>query len=64
MYYFAVLFLTAALEPLRDACLNKMGIRKEAVWYKTARVMKTWVIVFTGELFFRAEGSAKEPGCS
>ena len=26
MYYFAVLFLTAALEPLRDACLNKMGI--------------------------------------
>ena len=62
MYYFAVLFLTAALEPLRDACLNKMGIRKEAVWYKTARVMKTWVIVFTGELFFRAEGLREGAG--
>ena len=56
MYYFAVLFLTAVFDPVRDAVLKRLHIRKEAVLYKAVRVMKTWIIIFTGELFFRAEG--------
>lgn len=55
MYYFAILFLEAAIEPVRDLFLNKCMIRKEAKWYRAVRIVKTWIIVFTGELFFRAE---------
>lgn len=55
MYYFAILLLEAAIEPVRDLLFNKYMIRKEAKWYRAVRIAKTWIIVFTGELFFRAE---------
>lgn len=56
MYYFAVLLLTAMFDPFRDRVLKRLHIRKEAVWYKAIRMMKTWVIIVVGELFFRAAG--------
>lgn len=56
MYYFAILLLETAIEPVRDSFLNRYKIRKEAKWYRAVRIAKTWSIVFTGELFFRAEG--------
>ena len=56
MYYFTVLLLTAIFDPLRDKTLKRLHISKEAVWYKAIRIVKTWVIIIVGELFFRAEG--------
>ena len=55
MYYFVILFLTAAFDPVRDGFLKKRNIDKEAGWYKAIRIIKTWVIIFVGELFFRAD---------
>ena len=56
MYYFVVLLLTAIFDPLRDSVLKRLHISKDASWYKAIRILKTWIIIFTGELFFRAEG--------
>ena len=56
MYYFAVLLLTAMFDPLRNRVLKRLHIRKEAVWYKVIRMIKTWGIIIVGELFFRAAG--------
>ena len=56
MYYFAVLLFTAIFDPVRDAVLNRLGIDKNAAWYRAIRIVKTWPIIFTGELFFRANG--------
>ena len=48
MYYFVILLVEAALEPIvKKKCAGP-------VW-DGIRMAKTWVIIFTGELFFRAE---------
>ena len=48
MYYFVILLVEAALEPIvKKKCVGP-------VW-DGIRMAKTWVIIFTGELFFRAE---------
>ena len=56
MYYFVIIFLTTSLDPLRDKTLKLLHIRKELRWYKGIRILKTWIIIFIGELFFRADG--------
>lgn len=55
MYYFVILLLGVALEPLKEKRNKKLGIDPNAAWFKTLRILKTWVIIFTGELFFNAK---------
>ena len=54
MYYFVVLLLSEVFDPLRCIILGKLHVQKEAMWYRMIRMVKTWVIIFVGELFFRA----------
>ena len=56
MYYFLILLLASVFAPVRKKILKKSHIRSDALWYRVIRMMKTWIIIFTGELFFRAEG--------
>ena len=56
MYYFVILMWGIAVEPVRNTLLKRMGINENVWWYKTAQILKTWIIIFTGELFFRANG--------
>ena len=56
MYYFVILFFGEALKPFKDKTYEKLGIRFDSTVMKVIRILKTWVIIFTGELFFRAEG--------
>ncbi|HJA19736.1 MAG TPA: MBOAT family protein [Candidatus Mediterraneibacter ornithocaccae] len=56
MYYFTLILLGIAVEPVRDRILNTFHISDQSVWLKFVRIAKTWVIIFTGELFFRADG--------
>lgn len=58
MYYFVVLMAEVALEPLKKRILDKWNLREEAWYWKIPQILKTWVIIFTGELFFRANGIA------
>ena len=55
MYYFVILLLGVALEPLKEKRNKMLGINPEAPWFKALRILKTWVIIFTGELFFNAK---------
>ena len=54
MYYFVILLLGVALEPYKEWRNKKLGIDPNASWFKTLRILKTWIIIFTGELFFNA----------
>ena len=56
MYYFVILLAGAALEPVRAGVIRFFHINEKALYWKIPCILKTWVIVFTGELFFRANG--------
>lgn len=55
MYYFVILMAGVAVEPVREKILKIFHINSQTGWYKMLQMMKTWVIIFTGELFFRAD---------
>lgn len=56
MYYFTIILMGIILEPLFVKAASFCHIRREAGFWKAVRIGKTWLIIFTGELFFRAEG--------
>ncbi|MCI8326839.1 MAG: MBOAT family protein [Lachnospiraceae bacterium] len=56
MYYFVILFCEIALEPVKNKCIEICHIKEDAFYVKILRILKTWVIIFVGELFFRANG--------
>ncbi len=56
MYYYVILLFGIAAEPVRGSVLKRCHLNEEALYWKIPRILKTWVIIFTGELFFRANG--------
>lgn len=55
MYYFVVILVELMLEPPFEKLREKLSIPEDAKWWNLIRILKTWVIIFTGELFFRAD---------
>lgn len=56
MYYFSLILVGIAVEPVRDRILKILHISPGFQGLKYMRIAKTWVIIFVGELFFRADG--------
>lgn len=56
MYYFTLLLGGIALEPVRNKVIQYCHLNEEAFYYKSLQILKTWIIIFVGELFFRANG--------
>ena len=56
MYYFVLIMLGIAVEPVRDCILETCHINPETRVWRTIQIAKTWVIIVVGELFFRANG--------
>lgn len=56
MYYFVVLLTEEALEPVKKKVLTGFHLKEEALYWIVPQRLKTWIIIFTGELFFRANG--------
>lgn len=54
-YYFVILLLGSLLEPAWAKCCVRIGIRREAVWYRLAQFGKLAVMVVLGQLIFRAD---------
>ena len=48
--------LEVILEPVKKAFYKKTGFDKNGRVFTLIRILRTWLIIFTGELFFRAEG--------
>lgn len=55
LYYFIILFLGIAVQPVRDAFVELFHIRDDSFWWRGIQLIKTWLIILVGELFFRAE---------
>ena len=56
MYYFVLIMLGIAVEPVRDCILETCHINPETRVWRMIQIAKTWVIIVVGELFFRANG--------
>lgn len=56
MYYFTIIMLGTIFKPIRDQWIHFFKINEDATWFKITQILKTWVIIITGELFFRANG--------
>ena len=55
IFYFIVIVLELLLEPVGDKLLEVLHTSKENKVVNVIRILKTWVIIFAGELFFRAD---------
>lgn len=54
IYYFCMILAGIAWEPVRNKLLSLFHINENAVFYRVFQILKTWTIIFAGELFFRA----------
>ncbi len=57
IYYLVLILLNEALKPAKSAFYKKTGFRREGAFFKVFRIARTLLIVVTGELFFRAQGT-------
>lgn len=56
MYYFAIILLSGLFEPIFDRMRDMLGISPTARSWIIFQTIRTWCIVFAGELIFRANG--------
>ena len=55
VFYFVVILLELLLEPVGDGILKLLHTSKENKIVNVIRILKTWIIIFSGELFFQAD---------
>ncbi|MBR3152391.1 MAG: MBOAT family protein [Clostridia bacterium] len=56
LYHFTIIFIGRMIEPPVKWFNKKLKINSEAFWYKFLQIIRTVILVFIGELFFRANG--------
>ncbi len=56
IYYLVILMIEVILEPVKKAFYTRTGIRSKGAVPSALRLVRTWLIIFTGEMFFRADG--------
>lgn len=56
IYYLTLLMLEVILDPLKRSFYRRFGMTGEEKGLVLFRVLRTWLIIFTGELFFRSDG--------
>ena len=56
MYYFVLILAGGLIDPVAHALAQKLGIDRECLPYRLFRIARTLVVIFVGELFFRANG--------
>ena len=56
MYYFVLIVLGDFAELAGRAASKRFGINRRSLPYRTFQLLRTLVIIFVGELFFRANG--------
>lgn len=54
MYYFVLILFGLVVEPMASGLAKRAGINRCSAPYRAMRICRTLLIVFVGELFFRA----------
>lgn len=54
MYYFVIIMLEQIMEPIRNGFTSRFKIGEKNKIWNGFLLVKTWIIIFTGELFFNA----------
>ena len=55
VFYFVIIMIELIFEPLGDKLLERMKLTRENKAVDIIRILRTWIVIFAGELFFRAE---------
>ena len=55
MYYFVLILLGIAFEPVHSRLMSLCHIDPSSALLRRLQILKTWCIIFIGELFFRAD---------
>ena len=56
IYYFVIITLGGLVEPLAQDLSARFGIDRDALPYRLFQSVRTLIVVFVGEMFFRANG--------
>lgn len=56
MYHFVLILLGRIVEPQVKKVNTKLHIDSKKLWYRIIQIIRTTILVFIGELFFRANG--------
>ena len=54
VFYFVVILTELIFEPLGDKLLEKLKLTRKSAGVEITRILRTWIVIFAGELFFRA----------
>ena len=54
VFYFVVILTELIFEPLGDKLLEKLKLTRKSAGVEIIRILRTWIVIFAGELFFRA----------
>lgn len=54
VYYFVILLAEIMLQPLGEAVWSRMHLDAQSGVVRTVRTLRTWIIIFVGEMLFRA----------
>ncbi len=54
MYYFVMIMCGGFIEPVAQSLAEKLGIDRNSVPYRAFQITRTLVVIFAGELLFRA----------
>lgn len=64
MYYFVLILLSIGVEPCVERWKAKIPVMGNRVAFAGVQVLRTWILVAIGELFFGQRGFGRESGCS
>ena len=56
MYYFVLILAGGLIDPVAHTLAQKLGVNRESLPYRVFRIARTLLVIFVGELFFRANG--------
>lgn len=56
LYYFVIILLGGFMEPVAQTVCGKLHIDRAGKPWRAFQLLRTLVVIFVGELFFRAEG--------
>lgn len=56
LYYFVIITLGGLVEPIAQSLSIRLGIDRDCRIYRSIQIIRTLLLVFVGELFFRSSG--------